>query len=353
VEFLEEGENLARDLGDRKAQAYFQTNIGVYYLASGRDFVKGREYIERVLGESELTEEVEIIVPTTYELIVSYSVEGAFSRSCQVAPKVIALMEQTHTEHKRFDRPANIYSILHGFYGKCLAATGNFTEGERFLDKGLSFSRDIDNPMSIAMIEMLYGMFYLFKGDAENQVKHYSSSIDYLEKSQMSFFLGVVWTWLGGAYLYSGQTDTALRYAQKGLEMHTDLGLPLFLGSIHWVLSEIHLAFGNLEKALVHAEQAVDLSEKNIGINLGRIIAATDRKKSDEAREQMLLGVNMLDELQIRPRYAVGLMYLGEIYADAGQKEEALENLKKAEGMFQEMEMDYWLGKTQEVLAAL
>ena len=211
------------------------------------------------------------------------------------------------------------------------------------------------------MIEMLYGMFYLFKGDAENQVKHYRSSIDYQEKSQMSFFLGLVWTWLGGAYLYSGQTDTALRYAQKGLEMHTDLGLPLFLGSIHWVLSEIHLAFGNLEKALVHAEQAVDLSEKNIEkyfeaesrINLGRIIAATDRKKSGEAREQMLLGVNMLDELQIRPRYAVGLMYLGEIYADAGQKEEALENLKKAEGMFQEMEMDYWLGKTQEVLAAL
>lgn len=361
VEFLEEGGNLARDLGDRKAQAYFQTNIGVYYLASGGDPVKGREYIERVLGESELTEEVEIIVPTTYELIASYSAEGAFSRSCQVAPKVIALMEQTHTEHKRFDRPANIYSILHGFYGQSLAATGNFTEGERFLDKGLSFARDIDNPMSIAMIEMLYGTFCLFKGDAENQVKHYRSSIDYLEKSQMSFFLGVVWTWLGGAYLYSGQTDTALRYAQKGLEMHTDLGLPLFLGSIHSTLGEVHLGLSNLEKALVHAEQAVDLSQKNnerffeaeARITLGRVIAATDRMKFDEALEMMLQGIRMLDELQIRPRHAVGLLCIGELYADAGQKEEALENLKKAEGMFRGMGMDYWLGKTQEVLGAV
>ncbi len=30
-----------------------------------------------------------------------------------------------------------------------------------------------------------------------------------------------------------------------------------------------------------------------------------------------------------------------------------LENLKKAETMFREMGMDYWLGKAQEVLARL
>ena len=43
---------------------------------------------------------------------------------------------------------------------------------------------------------------------------------------------------------------------------------------------------------------------------------------------------------------------LGELYADAERTAEACENLKKAERMFREMEMDYWLGKAQEVLAA-
>ncbi|GAG25692.1 unnamed protein product, partial [marine sediment metagenome] len=32
------------------------------------------------------------------------------------------------------------------------------------------------------------------------------------------------------------------------------------------------------------------------------------------------------------------------------QKEKALETLKKADGMFREMGMDYWLRRTQEVL---
>jgi len=33
-----------------------------------------------------------------------------------------------------------------------------------------------------------------------------------------------------------------------------------------------------------------------------------------------------------------------------GQKEKVIKTLKEAEAAFQEMEMDYWLRKTQEVL---
>jgi hypothetical protein len=35
------------------------------------------------------------------------------------------------------------------------------------------------------------------------------------------------------------------------------------------------------------------------------------------------------------------------LYANADQKEKALETLKKAETMFQEMGMDYWLAETR------
>jgi len=50
---------------------------------------------------------------------------------------------------------------------------------------------------------------------------------------------------------------------------------------------------------------------------------------------------------------AQGYLFLGELYADKGQKEKALENLKKAERMFRDMGMDYWVAKTQEVLGRL
>ena len=49
----------------------------------------------------------------------------------------------------------------------------------------------------------------------------------------------------------------------------------------------------------------------------------------------------------------MGYLFMGEICADAGEKKEAMENLKKAEEMFLDMGMDYWLVKTQEVLGRL
>ena len=75
--------------------------------------------------------------------------------------------------------------------------------------------------------------------------------------------------------------------------------------------------------------------------------------KFDEAREEMLHGMRILDELQVRPRYAVALLRLGELYANAGEREPAIENLNKADGMFKEMEMNYYIHKTQEIFERL
>ena len=51
--------------------------------------------------------------------------------------------------------------------------------------------------------------------------------------------------------------------------------------------------------------------------------------------------------------HSLGYLYLGELYLNGGKKEKAMDNLKKAESMFREMGMDYWLGKAQEVLGKL
>lgn len=70
----------------------------------------------------------------------------------------------------------------------------------------------------------------------------------------------------------------------------------------------------------------------------------------DKAEEYVLQGIKMLDELKLRPCFSQGYFFLGELYVDTGQREKALENLKKTERMFQEMGMDYWLAKTREIL---
>ncbi|MBC8509662.1 MAG: hypothetical protein H8D34_32850 [Chloroflexi bacterium] len=66
------------------------------------------------------------------------------------------------------------------------------------------------------------------------------------------------------------------------------------------------------------------------------------------AKEQIHQGIEILNGLKIKPWLTQGYLFLGELYGNWGHKERALENLKKAEVMFQEMGMAYWLDKTQE-----
>ena len=76
----------------------------------------------------------------------------------------------------------------------------------------------------------------------------------------------------------------------------------------------------------------------------------------EEAQHQIRHGISILEGLKLKLFSALGYLHLGEFFADAGRKQEALESLKKAETMYQEMEItpeSYWLKRTQEALAKL
>ena len=86
---------------------------------------------------------------------------------------------------------------------------------------------------------------------------------------------------------------------------------------------------------------------------LGRILGKADPSQINKAKEYIFNGIKLSEGLKVKVYSSMGYLFLGELYADVGQLEDALENLKKAEAMFQEMGTDYWLGKTQEVLGRL
>jgi len=71
------------------------------------------------------------------------------------------------------------------------------------------------------------------------------------------------------------------------------------------------------------------------------------------AESHVQKGIKILDELKIKPQCAEGYLYLVELYADTGNSEDALKILNKADSMLRQMEMDYWLDRTREVMGRL
>jgi tetratricopeptide (TPR) repeat protein len=113
-----------------------------------------------------------------------------------------------------------------------------------------------------------------------------------------------------------------------------------------------------LNEAKVHAEQALNLAQTShqkywegmSQIQLGRTLGKMVESQLHKAEEHILKGMKILDELGTKPAYARGYLSLGELYADAGKKEKTIEKLKKAEAMFRQMGMDYYLARTKKVL---
>jgi tetratricopeptide (TPR) repeat protein len=135
----------------------------------------------------------------------------------------------------------------------------------------------------------------------------------------------------------------------------------LAIHACHWFCSYAKFELGDMEEARTHAELGLQFSQANDerqweGMSrtlLGRVLAKTDPTQIETAEQQILQGISLLEELGLPSVNGCGYLWLGEIYAESGRREEALENLQKAETMFREMGMDYWLGRAQTALARL
>jgi len=86
---------------------------------------------------------------------------------------------------------------------------------------------------------------------------------------------------------------------------------------------------------------------------IGKIQGSRAKAQYKEGEERILEGYDILKELSLRPAMAQGHFHLGELYGNSGENGKAVEELRRAETMFEEMAMDYWTAKAREALRGL
>jgi len=360
LQILEEGERHSKEMGDERSLSIFYSKLGHYCSIKG-DPLLGMKYTEKCFQEAQAIQDLELMAPAAVDLCVSYTATGEFKKIIDLAPKVLDLLERTQRESELFGKPFIIYPTLCTYYGLSMAYVGNFEEGEALCERGLRFAIESNHLASLGYAEFVYAVLFYLKGDGESAVDHAKNSIGYSEEAQFVGILGHAWFGLGAGYYLLGDREAARNHIEKAIKIHSDAGLPFNLSLFLGLLSMVHFDSGNLKNSQSCAEKAVELSQGNneksnegsSRIFLGRILGKRDPSQSDKAEESILQGIKILDELKIKPYSAQGYLFLGEFYVGTGQREKALENLKKAEGMFKEMGTDYWLAKPREILGKL
>jgi len=357
IEIMKKGVELAKKIGDKKSLAVFYSYIGMYYSFQG-NISLAIEYNEGSYREAFRMQDLELMIDPAYSLCVSYFFIGDHIKGAKVAKDVISLFERSQAENNNLLHP---FSIFYLHYGISIGYLGDFNEGEKFIKKSFSSNLDINTFFLLGQREALSGFFYLVKGDGKKTIEHIQEAIKYYDKTDDPVNLGLSWNQLGFGYYLLGDLKTARKYIEKGLSIQKNSVLPFVLPGHYYFLSMVYCDSGDVGKALDCAEKCLELSQKsdqrfmegNARIHLGRALWKKDPSQTDKAEEHIRQGIKILKDLKLRPEFARGYLYLGELYADAGKKEKAFETLKKAETMFIDMETDYWLKRTQEVLAGL
>jgi len=166
---------------------------------------------------------------------------------------------------------------------------------------------------------------------------------------------------LGLGYYFLRDLVKAKQCIEKGLAIHNDTGLNYWLSLSTLTLGLIDFDQDESKGGLKYLKESVELAqnsnEQHIeGISiiwLGRMLGRIKPSQIDKAEEFILKGIEINKKLKIKPEYAQGYLFLGELYLNTVEKEKAIKNLKRSEKMFQEMGMDYWLTQTREVFSRL
>jgi tetratricopeptide (TPR) repeat protein len=360
LQMFQEAKKLSKEIDDERSLAHSYSMIGIFCLFRGESF-QAIEYAEKGFEIAKRTQDISVIAPIALNLCHTYDSQGLFIKIINIVPDVLHLLEEKEMYFDILFNTVAIYPSLCTFYGYALGGLGNFKKGEEFCKKGLHTAAQMNELRTLAYNEMFNGWFYSFKGDAKLIVEHFKNCVKYSEEAKWYHVIGYAFGGLGYGHYLLGDLENARINIEKGLKILQDIGVGFRLSVFYWFLSMLLFDLGEYDKALASIDETLILARKNnekdtegsSRIWLGRILGKTDPNQFDRAEESILKGINILEELRLKHYFSQGYLYLGEFYADTGRKEKAQENLKKAEQMFQEMGMDYWLEKTQKVLNRL
>ncbi|UCF56262.1 MAG: hypothetical protein JSW15_09245, partial [Deltaproteobacteria bacterium] len=262
LQILQEGERLSKEIGDERSVLAFQSKLGSYYAHHGEPLL-ATKYTKNAFRKAEKAQDIELIAPVACELCNSYLYASEFSRSIEVALKVLALLEKTKRERDFFGTRYNVYS---GLCAHCVLAfgwLGNFEQGKILFKKGLQFALEIQSLFGLGLIELFYGVSLNFMGDGKNAVDHFEKSMRYAEEAQVDFLSGVAHGGLGYGYYLLGEMDTAQMNIEKGLKIYHKEGFPTYLSMFLLNLSMVYFDSGDLKNTQKCAEEALRSSQKN------------------------------------------------------------------------------------------
>jgi class 3 adenylate cyclase/tetratricopeptide (TPR) repeat protein len=359
LDCLRAAEGLAERLNDGRRRGRvcaFMTNVHVMLGELDEALVTGTRALEIAgsLGDLELR-----ILSTSYLEQVHYH-RGEYERVVELATDNLAALP-TDWVYKYLGRPAppSIFDRFHLVLS--LAELGRFDKASERAAEAIRLTESMRQQHwnSVALAYYAQGALHLLEGDWTKAGSLIEHAIEALRAGNIVVMLPYTVAASSRVLAQAGEASGALIRLQEGellLKRQTASGSFGHRGSAYHSLGCAGLLLGRLDDARRFADCAIESSLRQPGYAaharhlMGDIATHPDRFDAETGEAHYRQALALAEPRGMRPLVAHCHLGLGQLYGRMRYASKAHEHLTTAATMYREMDMGFWLQKTDAEL---
>jgi DNA-binding SARP family transcriptional activator len=354
---IRELRTLAEALGDRRLLGIAHAHA-CEYLRSVHDHDRARE-----AGEAGLALAIEVGDETlqdqaNFQLGCLYSWRGDEQRA-------LGYLEAATAKPPRLPSLGPIgtltpYLPALGRRLAALAALGRFAEAQRVAADAIRLVDAGANPAAFPLAQI--GGMCVLQGNLNEGIAHLVHSLDIQREHGFAVVRAASMAFLAEAYALAGRQPEALALLNETADWATSMPTPAQRGAVLARLGYALLLVGHIEDARRFGTCALEFATRYAACGteamarrlLGEVALHEATSSADDYAEgQLQQALALAATLVLRPVAAHCRVGLARVCQHRGKHHDAREHLASAIGMYLEMEMPFWAGRAQELLAPL
>jgi tetratricopeptide (TPR) repeat protein len=233
---------------------------------------------------------------------------------------------------------------------------GQFTEGAIHGEDAMRVAEELDNARAINTSCFSAAIVALRQGHVTRAIPLLEQSIQICRDTHLTIWLGLVTALMSYAYAQARQYEQARQLLADMPEPTDTIG---FFAMPYFV--EATMLTGGLSYAYDVAIRSLDITRtqnaRGDHAHLLRLLGDLTRRlganDADQAEAPYRQALAIAEELGMRPLQAHCHLGLGTLYGEQDKRELARQELSKAQALYRDMEMTFWLPQVETALSTL
>lgn len=355
---LGEAQAMAEALDDAYRLGWTASYLSTHHLMAG-DTEGALAYGQRAQALADVCEDETLQVDVRLHLGQAYHARGEYAAAmAELAPNIDFV-------HRVLSQNPSELPTIRGLHALpwmilCMAETGDFVQGERYIEEALGIAAIGERPYEQVVVYGSTGWLRLRRGDVAAATPWLERAMACCQSAGIAQMLPIATSFLGAAYLQSGRGTEAIALLEDAVERAAAMRVMAYHALSLVCLGQAYRLDGRLPEAKAQAERAIHLAQAQQDGGheawayhlLGETLAQPTTVGIEAAEAAFQQALRRAEARGMRPLQAHCHLGLGMLYHHTHGHEQASRArtaLDAAAALYRSLDMPVWLTRAEAI----